>query len=355
MRRSEVKTEKEIAKAKVEADTRLNQLYDNIVALSESTVILYDRVEDYFFQDVDFQVLQGSLLLWMADAGRSPESGWDRLLFDKVRQIYNDPMSNRILHWYDVQNLISAFQDRITAISQYLRDIFSVIPAYCLYSNSDYTGASRDMSPYADQVHASINSVFVSLSSAFDLFTKIVYECANYNPIGFTEYKRLKSRANSILYAKKNYGFDELKESGLLYDEPACIRTICSFRDEFIHCGSWDFRNAIYNPVVNGIPVEPFIPMPDVDSTGLLVCSGSRNKFYSLGLTINTALPALVGDVIDVLSKTESRLKEVLIASLKPLPQAERLSNTQAYMTILSRNMSRLAKVIKRKGEQNVS
>lgn len=342
-RKHKVKPEEEIAKAT--ADAMLQRLYDAIDNLAEDTVTLYDRIEDYFFQDIDFQMIQGALSLWMADAGRSPESGMSRVSYDKCRKIYNDLVSNRVIYWYDVQNIIGAFQDRITATERYLREIFTIIPAYCLYNDSEYAGATRDMSHSSDQVHTNINNVFVSLSSAFDLFTKIVYECAKYNPNGFDSYKKLKSRADSILYAKKNYGFDELKESGLLYDEPACIRTICSFRDEFIHCGSWDYRCAIYYPYINGEPVEAFVPMPDVEPSGVLVSSGSRNKFYASGAKINTVLPKLVAEVIEVLSKTETRLKEVLVLKTNPLPQPEREKNAIKYMKVLSGNMGKLVEV----------
>lgn len=77
----------------------------------------------------------------MSYAGRSPECSWDKILYDKVRQIYNDPLSNKMLHWYDVQTILSAFQDRLMAVPDYLRDVFKRIPAYCLYKDTDYTCA----------------------------------------------------------------------------------------------------------------------------------------------------------------------------------------------------------------------
>ena len=125
-------------------------------------------------------------------------------------------------------------------------------------------------------VHTAINNVFVSLCSSFDLITKVVYECSKYDANGFAEYKKLKCRKDNILYKKSNNGFDELKEPGLLYNEPVCVRTACSFRDEFIHNGAWDYRCAIYYPYVDGgDPVEPFVVMPDVNDEGHLVTSGS--------------------------------------------------------------------------------
>lgn len=332
-----IKSEKEINKAKEKSSAVLEDLYGHIRTLSDVSVILYDVIEDYFFQDAHYEMLVSNVPMWMADAGRSPESGIDRIWYDKNRLIYNDPMSNRVLHWFDVQNILAAFQDRVMAVEQYLRAIFAVIPSYCLYKDSEYTAASRILNDTSDRVHTSINNVFVSLASAFDLFTKVVYECAKYDPNVFVTYNRLKSRKDGILYAKKNYGFEELKEPGLLYDEPACIRTICSFRDEFIHCGSWDYRCAIYYPSIDGEPVEPFIPMPDVEPSGVLVSSGSRNKFYASGAKINTVLPALVKDVLEVLSKTVDKFQEVLEKNAHPLPEAERVKNAESYIALLTK------------------
>ena len=340
-----VKSEEVINKAKEKANEVLEDLYSRIRTLSDGSVILYDVIEDYFFQDAHYEMLVSNAPMWMADAGRSPESGIDRIWYDKNRLIYNDPMSHRVLHWFDVQNILAAFQDRVMAVDQYLRDIFAVIPSYCLYKDSEYTAASRILNDTSDRVHTSINNVFVSLASAFDLFTKVVYECSKYDPNGFATYNRLKSRKDGILYAKKNYGFEELKEPGLLYDEPACIRTISSFRDEFIHCGSWDYRCAIYYPSIDGEPIEPFIPMPDVEPSGVLVSSGSRNKFYASGAKINTVLPALVKDVLEVLSKTVNKFQEVLEKNTHPLPEQEREQNAMRYIALLTKNMLKLANV----------
>lgn len=341
-----VKSEKEIAEAKAASETMLNSLYDRIMALSDDTVTLYNCIEDYFFQDIDYQMVKGTLSKWMSDAGRSPECSWDRILYDKVRQIYNDPMTNRMLHWYDVQNILSAFQDRIEATSVYLCEVYRHIPAYCLYKDTEYTSTTRNMGSESDQLHTSINNVFVALSSAFDLFTKVVYECAKYDPNGFVSYSRLKSRKDGILFAKKNNGFEELKEPGLLYNEPTCIRSICSFRDEFIHCGSWDYRCAVYLPHIDGEPVEPFIPLPDVEPSGVLVSSGSRNKFYASGAKINIALPTLVSDTIEVLAKTEKRLEEVLLRKTVELGEIERAKAGREYMSLLTNHLSKLVDVL---------
>lgn len=349
LHRNMIKSDKEIAQAKAEANAKLHSLYDSIMALAEDTVSLYDRIEDYFFQDIDYRYVVEELPPWMIDAGRSPESPLDKQTYEDLRSIYNDSASNRVIHWIDVQGLLNAFQDRIVSVKNHLIEVYKYIPAYFPYKDKEIERSTRGMDDTADKVHTAINNVFVSLYSAFDLLTKVVYECSHYDSTGFDSYKKLKSRKDRILYDKSRFGFDELKEEGLLYSEPVCVRTVCSFRDEFIHNGSWDYRCAIYYPYVDDEPVEPFVVMPDVDDEGHLVTSGSRNKFYAKSDKINVVLPELVKGIVEVLSKTQERLKEVLVSRTKPLPKKEREKNAVAYMKVLSGNLSKLVEVFKQK------
>lgn len=323
-------------KAKEDSITMLNALYQQIADTAESVVPLYDAIEDFFFQDVDYQKIKSIIPLWMMDAGRSPESGFDKGLYEQLRSVYNDPISNRIIHWADVQGILAAFQDRLMAVRNYLEVVYKYLPAYCMYEDNEYETATREQDETSDMVHTAINNVFVSLCSSFDLITKVVYECSKYDANGFAEYKKLKCRKDNILYKKSNNGFDELKEPGLLYNEPVCVRTACSFRDEFIHNGAWDYRCAIYYPYVDGgDPVEPFVVMPDVNDEGHLVTSGSRNKFYANSTKINVFLPGFVKDVMEVLKKTVVALIDLLHTKTSASNKEE---TTDEAMSILLRN-----------------
>lgn len=313
------KTAKEIEKVKEESCELLNAVYQQIVNLSEEVVPLYDDIENYFFQDVEYQKLKSVICQWMTDAGRSPESGMDKDTYEKLRKVYSDPLSNRIIHWADVQMILAVFQDRVMAVRNYLLEIYRCLPAYCLYDDSEYSTSQRVLNDESDSVHTAINNVFVSLCSSFDLLTKVVYECSHYDKDGFAEYKKLKCRKENILYKKGNYGFDELKAEGLLFSDPVCVRTACSFRDEFIHNGAWDYRCAIYYPSVDGDPVEPFVVMPDLDANGNLVASGSRNKFYAKSDKLNVVLPGLVKEIVEVLSKTLTALRSALQKRIIPV------------------------------------
>lgn len=319
MKKMTYRSSEEIEKAKDKSIEKLQALYQQIEDLSEEVVPLYDVIENYFFQEVDYQVLKSVVCQWMTDAGRSPESEMDKETYEKLRRVYNDSLSNRIIHWADVQMILAAFQDRVMAVKNYLIEIYRCLPAYCLYDDKEYDSSQRMLNDESDRVHTAINNVFVSICSSFDLLTKVVYECSHYDKNGFVEYKKLKSRKDNVLYKKGNCGFDELKADGLLYSDPVCVRAACSFRDEFIHNGAWDYRCAIYYPSVDGEPVEPFVVMPDLDENGILVASGSRNKFYAKSIKLNVILPGIVKEIVEVLSRTVSALRGVLLRNITPV------------------------------------
>ncbi len=308
-----LKSEQQIKKAEDDSLKLLKAISQQIDDTTNAVIPLYDAIENYFFQEINYKTLVDTIPLWMVDAGRSSESGIDKVLYEQLRSKNNDSISNRIIHWADVRGILAAFQDRVMAVKYYLEVIYKYLPTFCLYEDYDYEGSTIGPTDTSEKVHTAINNVFVSLCSSFDLFTKVVYECSEYDLNYFARYTKLKSRKDNILYSKRNYGFNELKAEGLLYSEPTCVRAACSFRDEFIHNGAWDYRCVIYYPYIKGgVPVEPFVLMPDVDEAGNLTTSGSRNKFYARKEKINVFLPKLVKDVMEILNKTVEALINLL-------------------------------------------
>ena len=62
-----VKSEAEINRAKERANEVLETIYNHISALSDGSVILYDVIEDFFFQDAHYEMLISNAPMWMAD------------------------------------------------------------------------------------------------------------------------------------------------------------------------------------------------------------------------------------------------------------------------------------------------
>ena len=59
-----VKSDKEIVQAKADAYAKLQSLYASIMKLAEDTVPLYDIIEDFFFQDIDYRFIIEKLPPW---------------------------------------------------------------------------------------------------------------------------------------------------------------------------------------------------------------------------------------------------------------------------------------------------
>lgn len=313
------------------ATEHLRDVYNKINTLSDQIVALYDSVEDYIFDDIDFGKVSRFIPLWIPDAGKSPECGMSKEDFEEMRHLYDDATTNKIIYWYDIQNLMSGMQDRITCIISYLEALYKIVPCYSIHEMSEYKSYTRAVNSHSDLAHAYINIVFASLSTSFDLFSKLVYEMSHLDKYEFEQYKKLKSRKDRILYTKSLDTFDELKTPGLLYSEPACIRKVISFRDEFIHNGTWDYRCAIYEPwLKNDEPAEAFILAPDTTETGMLVSSGSRNKFYVKEEKINVTLPFLIEDVLKILDITIGEFDSVLKKRTKPSKDKD--NNTRKYI-----------------------
>ena len=156
------------------AASHLRSVYDHIRALSDRIVLLYDSVENYIFEDIDFQKVVGFLPLWISDCGKSPECGMSKELFEELRQIYNDSISNKIIYWYDIQNLLVGIQDRITCVISYLDALYKIVPYYSMHETNEYKSCTRALNQQSDLAHAYINNVFISLSTSFDLFSKLL-------------------------------------------------------------------------------------------------------------------------------------------------------------------------------------
>ena len=152
-----------------------------------------------------------------------------------------------------------------------------------------------------------------------------------------------EEKANELYkYSLKNIS-PSLRAPGMLFSDPLIVKKFVTFRNEYVHNGPWDLRSSVYYTAVNGEPADVVIYSPDMDEHGNFVKSGSRNKFYATGAKINTVLPALVSDVIDVLSKTKDKFQEVLVARTTPATDEVRKKAADAYVKVIVRNMSTFA------------
>ena len=296
---------------KAKPDYILDQCYNFITNLLEDNIIrLYTCIDSFLFQDIDYGKVIGIVPKWVADAGISPESACNKDSYEKMKISFSHPYLNRFVYYYDLWSLIAALQDRLQSVEHFMRDYYKTIPCYLKYGEDKYTSCIRTSSQYTTDAFTSLNSVFVSLASTFDILTKIAVEQYEFRKYNFALYKKMRS--SKILY---NYTTNiinpVLKVDGLLFSAPLCVKKILTFRNEYIHNGPWDLRCSLYETFINDTPADVIMYSPDMDEYGNFISSGSRNKFYSQGNIINIQLPQLVMDTLHVIQNTIDKIAEL--------------------------------------------
>jgi hypothetical protein len=279
--------------------------------ISEDSVIrLYTCFDNFLFQDINYEKIISIIPRWVIDTGISPESVCDKETFEKLRSNFSHPYLNRFIYYYDVWSIIAAIQDRLQAVEYFMRDFYSSVPCYLRFDKKQYTSGTRAGGERSTNAYVSMNSIFVSLASVFDLLTKIATEQFKFEKYDFSKYKKLKS--DGILYNyTNNVIHPSLKIEGLLFSAPLCVRKILTFRDEYIHNGPWDLRCFIYETNIEDYFADTIIYSPDMDEYGNFVTSGSRDKFYSQGNIINIQLPHLIMDTLSVIQATIDKIVEL--------------------------------------------
>lgn len=263
---------------------KLKQCTDFIDEIDNDFISLYSLWEKCIFNDINFCEIESLIPLWLAEAGRSSESDINKETFEKFLKCNSNELTHRILYFYDVQNILSALQDRIQSVKHLISELYKIVPFQSnIIKCTEIDNVIMQMDNKATIAHLLINSVCVNLASALDLFTKFVYEIENIKHCSFEDYKKIKSCKNGILFMGYSPQHEELKCKNMIFCKPVCrtLKLISTLRNEYVHNGAWDYREIIYNSISNGIIVDSFILLPDIDEYGNFVTTRSRNKFYS--------------------------------------------------------------------------
>jgi hypothetical protein len=294
--------------------------YEYFAQLKQSIQCLYNNIERFIFQDIDFSEIIGLLPQWVCDGGRSPELVISKEEFERHRNLLNNPIVRRFIYYYDLWNIIAALQDRFEAVEMSMRDFYKIVPFKVKYHNSDYTSALRQCGMSETSTHISLNNLFVALASTFDLISKIAIEQAEYSKYGdFSKYSKMRAVGNDSLYnvsklAKIIDG--SLLENGMLFAKNRYITIVENFRNEYVHNGAWDFRGAVYYAFVNEESPDIIVFAPDTDEYGNFISYGSRNKFYSHGTMINVVLPKMLKSILEILKRTIDCLSNLYAAGI---------------------------------------
>ena len=274
----------------------IEECYRNIEEIIDDSIIgLYNSFDNFIFQDIDYSMVISVVPQWVSDAGVSPELACTKVAYETLRRNATHPIFGKLVYRYDLWGKIAAVQDRLSAVIMFMRQFYKIVPSIAHYDENQYTSAARCGGERETEAHILLNSIFVAYASVFDLISKISVEQFEFYKYDFSKYKKMKS--TDIVYKKSLNNIDpSLKAEGMLFSEPAVIRKIETFRNEFVHNGPWDLRCSVYNTAVNGEPADVIIYSPDMDELGNFISSGSRNKFYSQANRINIQLPDIMNE-----------------------------------------------------------
>ena len=276
---------------------------------SEYNIIrLYDSIDAFLFQDIHFEKVISNIPKWVCDEGINPEGCSSKVFYEKLRTKATHPVFNKFIYYYDLWSLVTAIQDRISAVMLYMQEFYKLVPCKMNYKPEQYTSGSRQGGERETQAHVLLNSIFVSYASIFDLLSKIAVEQFMFDQYDFTNYKDMQCKKEKAMYKPNIKNIDpSLKQNGLLFTDPEVVRKFETFRNEYVHNGPWDLRCCIYYTAVNGEPADVIIYSPDMVD-GHFVSSGSRNKFYSQNNRINEQLPDMIKEATQILMRTVDQI-----------------------------------------------
>lgn len=275
--------------------------------IDDSIIRLYDSIDNFIFQDIDYARIISNMPMWVANAGVGPELNCTKDSYEKLRRSETHPIFGKFIYHYDLWEKVAAMQDRLSAVIMFMKQFYNIVPCRAKYKEDEYTSASRCGGTRETEAHMLLNSVFVAYASVFDILSKIAVEQFEYSGYDFNHYRKMKSA--DTIYKKSLSNIDpSLKATDMLFSEPPVIRKIETFRNEFVHNGPWDLRCSIYNTAIEGKPADVIIYSPDMDEFGNFISSGSRNKFYSQANRINFQLPDIIKEATIILNNTINQL-----------------------------------------------
>lgn len=275
--------------------------------IEDSIIRLFTSIDNFLFQDIDYGVVVGCMPKWVCDEGIDPEGTCPKEHFEKLRSGTTHPIFNLFIYHYDLWSKVSAIQDRLSAVTLYLRQLYDIVPCVARYSSEEYTSGSRMGGERETEAYVQLNGIFVAYASVFDILTKIAIEQYEFDKYDWNNYKKM--RCNGCLYNHSIKNVDStLKQDGMLFSAPLIVRKFETFRNKYVHEGPWDLRFSIYYTAVKGEPADVVMYSPDMDEFGNFIKSGSRNKFYSQNNRINFQLPDMIKEVTQITKNTIDQL-----------------------------------------------
>ena len=240
-------------------------------------------------------------------AGVDAEIKISKTDFEKWFNSESSEETNKLLFYYDFQNLVGSLQNLIQESRYIFCEFYKTLNenSFMLSQNPiNSDGMMFASGQLVTTIFSKINHLFINLVSQLDFITKIALELQSL-PDDFKEYPKLKS--NNILYGnlKKIHNMDFSKT---IFEKTDDIKLIISLRNEIIHNASFENIPKVYQVFKDNKMIEKFIFIPD-STNGIFDSFKNRNRFFNNEIKLNEILPELVTEFWKKMEFTIDRLK----------------------------------------------
>jgi hypothetical protein len=256
----------------------------------------YEVAKKLFGSTEEYYRLAASAPIFFPYGGIDAEIKISKEEFESlVNKIGNHEISNKMLYYYDITNILGTLQNGILETKYILGEFYRTLNLNSFLLDGNRTifdnGVQFASGVIVTNITSLVNHLFISLYSQLDFITKFIYEFENI-ATDFTAYPKLKSR--HILYGDmKKTSLKDL--TGSLFDQSVKINMVISLRNEIVHNASFDSMLKVYQVIENNVLVEKFILLPDLKN-GFVKTFRNRKRFFDDGTKLNEILPELVTD-----------------------------------------------------------
>lgn len=233
---------------------------------------------------------------FVAYAGIDAEIKISKLEFEKVYSEIKDKKTlNKLLYYYDVENLIGNIQNSILETKYLVGNFYKILNENTFLVAENHTtvedGIQYASGPIVINITSIVNHLFINLYSQLDFVTKLAYEIENLNS-DFDKYPKLKSK--DILYGdQKKIKLVNLPHS--LFELSNNIKIIMYLRNEIVHNASIDSIPKVYQVIKDKKIVEKYILLPDFEN-GMIQVYKNRRRFFNDDVKLNEILPEIITD-----------------------------------------------------------
>lgn len=283
---------------------------DNLLSIENLCFKLRNELAVKIFEKIEtFHYLNScNIFPFAALAGIDAEIRISKEEFEKTYSQINDKETlNKLLYYYDVENLIGNIQNSIIESKHLVGEFYKVFNENSFLISDNHTtvdnGIQYASGTIVTGITSLVNQIFINLYSQLDFITKLIFEIENLSN-DFAIYPKLKSK--DILFGdSKKTQFHNLKDS--IFELNSNLRLIVFLRNEIVHNASIDSIPKVYQIIENKIITEKFILLPDFED-GIIQKYKNRKRFFNKDTKLNLILPEII---IDFWRRVEFTLKSI--------------------------------------------